>query len=488
MDKNIEHPKVFISYAWGNDTYQQKVLEFAARLKSDGVSVVIDKWNLDPGYDTYAFMEKCVKDVDINFVLILLDRNYAEKANDRAGGVGVETQIISAKIYNDVEQSKFIPIIFERGDDGQIFKPVYLNSRYHIDLTSENAEHEYIKLVRQLYGRKIYPEPPLGSKPAWVDSANDILPNTIIPEINLLKTPNYIQSPKSTILNAFEKFFNQIRINIKALDDLPKSINIEAVDIILDYKNSFIPIRDTYLTLLDVVAGFDKSEDILADCLLKIKNELIYLHQNEEITYEILSSFLNEIFIYTISKLWKIEEYGKINNLITRTYFIYIGQIEEKTFSEIFYSTAFRIIDWVKNKKDFPDDKRLYHSGEAELWINNINTKYTKEDFCFADLLLHNLSVLLGTTYWAWFPKTYVYFSDVHNPQFRLFCSQLKSKYQLQKYKSLFGTTVDNIKPLFDKMQKLKDSPSERYRYERAYNRAEIILDYIKKEEIGTLN
>ena len=83
---------------------------------------------------------------------------------------------------------------------------------------------------------------------------------------------------------------------------------------------------------------------------------------------------------------------------------------------------------------------------------------------------------------------TYVYFSDVHNPQFRLFCSQLKSKYQLQKYKNLFGTTIENIKPLFEKMKKLKDSPSERYRYERAYNRADIILDYIKIEEIGTLN
>lgn len=55
--KKIEKPKVFISYAWGTEQYQEKVLEFATQLMKDGIDVVFDKWDLNEGNDTYTFME-----------------------------------------------------------------------------------------------------------------------------------------------------------------------------------------------------------------------------------------------------------------------------------------------------------------------------------------------------------------------------------------------------------------------------------------------
>ena len=124
MDLKIENPKIFISYAWSGKEYEQKVLDFASRLKSDGISVILDKWLMKPGSDTIDFMEKCVKDPSVNFVLMLLDKTYTEKANGRKGGVGIETQIISAQVYKDVSQEKFIPIVFDRDADGTIYVPV----------------------------------------------------------------------------------------------------------------------------------------------------------------------------------------------------------------------------------------------------------------------------------------------------------------------------------------------------------------------------
>ena len=79
MESKIEHPKVFISYAWGNEDYQDKVLAFATSLIQDGIDVVLDKWSLHEGNDTYAFMEKSVTDKTITNVLILLDQNYTKK-------------------------------------------------------------------------------------------------------------------------------------------------------------------------------------------------------------------------------------------------------------------------------------------------------------------------------------------------------------------------------------------------------------------------
>ena len=138
--KKIEFPKVFISYAWGTAEYQEKVLAFSASLVESGIEVILDKWNLIEGNDTYAFMERCVNDESVTNVLMLLDPLYAEKANSHTGGVGTETQIISAQIYQNVQQSKFIPIVFERDSDGNVYKPTYLQSRLHFDLEGGSAE------------------------------------------------------------------------------------------------------------------------------------------------------------------------------------------------------------------------------------------------------------------------------------------------------------------------------------------------------------
>lgn len=98
-------PKVFISYSWSSD---ELVLDLAKRLGAHGVDVVLDKWDLKEGNDKYEFMERCVNDSEITKVLIICDKIYAQKANDRTGGVGDETVIISSEIYGNARQEKFI--------------------------------------------------------------------------------------------------------------------------------------------------------------------------------------------------------------------------------------------------------------------------------------------------------------------------------------------------------------------------------------------
>ena len=67
-------PRVFISYSWTSDAYQREVVRLAERLVGDGVDVVLDVWDLHPGDDKYAFMERCVTDGTITKVLILCDK------------------------------------------------------------------------------------------------------------------------------------------------------------------------------------------------------------------------------------------------------------------------------------------------------------------------------------------------------------------------------------------------------------------------------
>ena len=116
-------PKVFISYAWGSS---ELVLELAKRLVAHGVDVVLDKWDLKEGQDKYAFMERCVSDPEITKVLIVCDKIYSQKANNRTGGVGDETVIISSEVYGNMKQEKFIPVIAEKDENGQPYVPAYI--------------------------------------------------------------------------------------------------------------------------------------------------------------------------------------------------------------------------------------------------------------------------------------------------------------------------------------------------------------------------
>lgn len=161
--KSEKAPKVFISYAWANKNF---VLRFAQDLTKDGIDVIIDEWNLKPGNDKYAFMESMVRDKTIERVLIMCDRVYKERADNRQGGVGDETVIISPQLYQEMEQTKFVPIVLEHDDEGNPCKPIYINSRIHFDFSSEdNYEYNYLQLLRFLYSEPYYIKPKIGQKP-----------------------------------------------------------------------------------------------------------------------------------------------------------------------------------------------------------------------------------------------------------------------------------------------------------------------------------
>ena len=52
-----------------------------------------------------------------------------EKADARKQGVETESQIISQEVYEQVEQTKFIPIVCEFKNDGTPYFPIFLQSR-----------------------------------------------------------------------------------------------------------------------------------------------------------------------------------------------------------------------------------------------------------------------------------------------------------------------------------------------------------------------
>ena len=149
------HPKVFISYSWTTEVYKARVLDLAKRLRRSGVDVILDQWELKPGHDMYAFMEQSIRAADK--VLILCDKGYSSKADNRTGGVGAETQIITPDVYGKHKQEKFIPVIMEK----PTMVPSYLKSRYAVYFINDEEE-EYRNLCRAIFGINREKKPPLG--------------------------------------------------------------------------------------------------------------------------------------------------------------------------------------------------------------------------------------------------------------------------------------------------------------------------------------
>ncbi|WP_082662617.1 MULTISPECIES: TIR domain-containing protein [unclassified Sphingopyxis] len=172
-------PRAFTSYSWSSPTHEAWVLDLASRLREDGVDVILDKWDLKPGHDSYQFMESMVTDKSVTKVMMICDKAYVEKANRRAGGVGTESQIISPELYGQGAQDKYAALMTDEDEEGNAHVPVFYKGRIFFDFRSaEKFEESYEQLLRWLVDRPQHVKPKLGSVPETILQANPVASGT----------------------------------------------------------------------------------------------------------------------------------------------------------------------------------------------------------------------------------------------------------------------------------------------------------------------
>jgi hypothetical protein len=163
VDEHEAPPRAFVSYSWDTPEHKEWVLKFATRLQTEGVEVVLDRWHLRRGADRTSFMEKSIAESD--YVILICTPKYAERANERKGGVGYEALIITGELAERVDSEKFIPVL--REGEFESSAPRWIKSRLGVDLRGEPYRHdEYEDLLRTLHHELIGP-PPIGPKPSW---------------------------------------------------------------------------------------------------------------------------------------------------------------------------------------------------------------------------------------------------------------------------------------------------------------------------------
>ncbi|WP_024607832.1 TIR domain-containing protein [Pseudoalteromonas sp. TAB23] len=146
----MEYEKIFVSYSWDGDNHQKWTKQLADRLEEIlELTVSFDQYDLDSFTDKDYFMEKAVFKTDL--LLPVITESYNVKANDRLGGVGIETSMAVARHWSENlggGKSNIIPILREGTD-----VPNYLQSKFYIDFRKDaDFEKSFLKLLEHIKG------------------------------------------------------------------------------------------------------------------------------------------------------------------------------------------------------------------------------------------------------------------------------------------------------------------------------------------------
>lgn len=456
-ETGIKHPTIFISYSWTSPIHEQWVLDLSNRLMgNEGISVILDKWHLKPGQDKYAFMEQSVKSDKTDKVLLICDLAYASKANERTGGVGTETQIITKDIYDDISQQKFIPIVAERDADGKEKLPHYLQSRMYIDLSDESEfEENFRKLVRTIWSSPEISPPKLSSPPSWLFESQQRyfkthgvlkqLENAIQQRPNLIKaySQNFINSllqeldtfrlsrhgeQRNQQIPFDEEVFNSIHEATVLRDDFIKFIELSCLsDVGLSY------LLDNLVRFFEAFEDYTKSSS---------ERGTVNSWEGDFDNYRFL---IWEFFLYCVCVLLKKEQFEFVNEFLLTQFFFnekYNGNKRNLNFTQFSRQS---MQTFSERKERLRLNRR---SLAADLIVDRTTSEYSKLAITSTDMVLFYLSHMNFSSHWV--PKTFFY--QEHKRIEML--ERLKSRRHFEKVKSLFQ--VNEPSELGEKIKKIR--------------------------------
>lgn len=408
----MENPKVFISYSWHPEKNKIWVQRLAERLIQDGLNVKLDVWDLKHGHDKYVFMEQMVKDSDIKKVLVICNEDYARKADDRTGGVGTESMIMSSDIYSLAEQTKFIPILVEK-KNGEPCLPTFLKSRMYIDMSSNDIyELGYDQLLRDIYEKPLLRKPALGKMPSYLEADEPVLLSTA-QEQRMLKE----KVAESTNLQTWiAKYCDKL---IESLDQFKVTFRGgktgDLIEMIEKSIASMQVVNNDFITFVETVAS---NSECNGKQFVDFFEKLLQYYEDKDI--ELASStdswhlcndnyrFFNyELFLSFAAIMLKYERFDIIKEVVDTDYCILSNrlgrQIKALNFAE--FQKHNYTLDYYKGNNGYSPSSQV-----ANLMRNYGGDKFNT--WVEVDILLYYLSLIYGKPgdrMSMWYPTLSIY-------------------------------------------------------------------------------
>lgn len=148
------NPKVFISHA--SEDKERFVLEFARRLRDNGIDAWLDKWEMLPGDSLVdRLFEEGLKNASA--VIVILSSNSVDKP-------WVKEELNSAFVKRVNTGSKLIPVILDDCKVPEALKSTLWERIYDVNSYDESFNHIIAGITGTL------DKPPLGNLPGYVTS------------------------------------------------------------------------------------------------------------------------------------------------------------------------------------------------------------------------------------------------------------------------------------------------------------------------------
>jgi len=451
---NNIHPKVFVSYSWSTPEHESFVIGLAEDLVESGVDVIIDKWSLQTGQDSLSFMESMISDESIQKVLIISDRVYADKANNRAGGVGTETQIISPEIYASATQTKFVMVTTEKDDEGKNFVPTFYKGRIFIDMSDANLYTEsFERILRWIYDKPVHKKPVLGKRPSYLDDS---------PETSLGTTSYYsrvtdaIRNGKNTMLGCFDEYLSTLNTNLERIR-YSSGNSDPSGDFFLKNIESFIPVRNEFINVVSLVTRFNLGEVFSERLHAFFEGAVNYYFQPKDvITYDEFDFdnykfLIHELYLYTVALYLKHQRFDDCS-ILFNSYYVQrgggYGGEPLKPFTILKQHVG--VLELRNRQRNL---RRLsLHADLLKERCHGVSVSFTEINQ--ADFLCYIKSFLIkGESYMGWWPATLLYSQGIH--PFEIFAKSAEPIY-FEKIKNLLG--VDSGKAFLDHIEGIERS------------------------------
>lgn len=155
-------PSVFISYSWDNKEHQNWVYNLVKLLREKGIDANFDQTiSQSKTVNFYTMMIENIHNND--FVVIVLTKEYAKKANKYQGGVGYETIQLQPLIQENLD--KIVCVSYS--EDLSKVLPNYLKGTKIYNLGKNSFIEEFEKLYYHLHKEDYFELPEIGEKPVF---------------------------------------------------------------------------------------------------------------------------------------------------------------------------------------------------------------------------------------------------------------------------------------------------------------------------------
>ena len=434
-------PKLFISYSWTSLDHEAWVIRLATELRDSGIDVILDKWDLKEGQDSYVFMEQMVADLEIKKVLLVCDKEYVTKANNRSGGVGTETQIITPEIYRKQDQNKFVAVVTERDESGNPYIPAFYGSRIFIDLSDPGTYSEnFDKLLRWVFDQPLHRKPPIGRKPTFLLEEGSVA--ALATSSLFRRAEDAIRNGRDNATLLVVEYFEQLAVEFEKLR-IVRNTEDEFDDLVIRSIESFIPYRNEVIKIFLLLARNRNTDETIRVVHRFLEKLILYMGRTKNITewrdddFDNFKFIIHELYLYAVACFIQHEKFDSAAVLMTDGYYLSDSPVDYDQAMTTF--CVFRpYLRSLKYRNDRLELRR--YSLHADLLMQRSRESgIESRDLMQADLILflRSLKDNPAAQFGLWYPETLIYAERQTRP-FEIFARSQSAKY-FNKMKCLLG-------------------------------------------------